>query len=136
MTDHMTAAFGSGETCMSKPHAFNFASEVTVCFGITSLVPTTIGRTTRCRLCFFAQLAFALLEFCLVHHALLATYGELYKRGRPLRKLEDQVGVVVFNLVDSLYLRISHESPFFAVALQSKKKDAWTRAGRLKYRVT
>ncbi len=43
-----------------------------------------------------------------------------YKRGRPLRELQDQVGVVVFHLVDSLHLRIPQESPFFAVALKNE----------------
>ena len=93
----MTAAF-----CMSKPHAFNLASEATVWFGITPLVPTTTG----CRSCFFAQSALVLLEFCPFHHAVVATYGELWKRGRPLRELQDQVGVVVFHLVDSLHRRV------------------------------
>jgi hypothetical protein len=42
------------------------------------------------------------LEFRPLHRAFVATYGEFYKRGRPLRGLQDQVGVVVFHLVDIL----------------------------------
>ncbi len=98
--------------------AFNFASEATVCFGI---IPASLPRYggRRCRLGFFAQSALVILEFCPLHYALLATYGELYKRGRPLRKLQDQVGVVVFHLVDSLHLRVSHESPFLPLLLRT-----------------
>ncbi len=56
LADPMTAAFCNRDTCMSKPHAFNFASESTVCFGITPCVlPDTIGRTTGCRLWYYTN---------------------------------------------------------------------------------
>ncbi len=71
-------------------------------------------------MCFLAQSVFVLLEFRPLHHAVVATYGELYKRGRPLRELQDQVGVVVFHFVDSLHLRIPQESLFFAVAFMNE----------------
>ena len=60
-----------------------------------------------------------LLEFRPLHNTVVATYGEFEKRGRPLRELQGQ-DRVVFHTVNSVYLRILQESPFFAVAFKNE----------------
>ncbi len=42
------------------------------------------------------------------------------KNAVGLRELQDQVGVAVFHLVDSLHLRVPQEFSFFAVAFKNE----------------
>jgi hypothetical protein len=107
-------------TALTDPMTAALESRHSVWFVITPLVPTTIGRTTGYPLCFAQSSAKSRSSLNFARQAVVATYGELYKRGRPIRELQDQVRVVVFHRVDSLHPRIPQESPFFAVAFKSE----------------
>jgi hypothetical protein len=114
----MTAAF-----CSRNPPRSTVPAKLTICFGNTPFVPTTIGRTTVALVLYRPVLCqksvLVLLEFCPLSTLSSRHTGNSINTAFTLRELQDQVGVV-FHLFDSLQLRIPQESPFFSVAFKNE----------------